>query len=105
MISEEVKEICYEIGQFFLQKNNGDLCLTAREVTNLGISLVEIVDGEVRITLNRVGLLLGRRGEQIGKLIDFLGKDIRVIEQYDNFNNYLIPYDYSLSDWWHEDGR
>lgn len=92
-ISEEVKDVARDIGQFYLKKNNGDYKATAQEVLALRISKIEVANGEVSITTGRPGLLIGKRGTNIDALSHHLKVKIKIIEDIDHLSFYLVPYE------------
>ena len=86
------------IGQFYLQLNDCDYKKAIADITNLCITKVEWKGNTVHITLSRPGLLIGRRGENIDKLLEYImkmtenkGIIIDIIE--DQIIGWLIPYD------------
>lgn len=102
MFSEKVKEIARNIGQFYLQKNNGDYVATEKEILRLQIKNIEFLIREnpkgeqIReavITAGRVGLLIGRRGTNIDALEKHLGMKVKIMEDTDPLESYLIPYE------------
>lgn len=102
MFSEKVKEIAKSIGQFYLQKNNGDYIATEKEVLRLQIKKIEFLIREnpageqiheAIITAGRVGLLIGKRGTNIDALTKHLGMKVKIMEDNDPLESYLIPYE------------
>lgn len=94
MIPQEIREVAGKIGQFYFQKNSGDYAATAREITDLQISKIEVTEKDVSITTARPGRLIGRRGRDIDALTEFLQTKIRIIEEIDPLISWLIPHDY-----------
>jgi len=92
MISHEIAIISGLIGQFYLHKNNDDYEKAGDEVKNLFITDIQVDETTVSITCSRLGLLIGKRGENIGNLEKFLNKKVKIFEAKDNLLNYLIPY-------------
>ncbi len=91
MISVEVQEIAQNIGQFFLTKNEGDYEKTAEEIYRLRIEKI-IVNGDIiTIHTHRPGLLIGKRGRTIDELTTYMGREIKIVEEEDDLNYYLIP--------------
>ena len=100
MLSEQDKEAASKIGAFYLQKNNRDFKATEKEIMDLRISKVRVLDNKViEITAERVGLLIGRRGVNIDSLIKFLGVNVHIIEEADPITYYLIPQDWDDNDY------
>jgi transcription antitermination factor NusA-like protein len=104
MLSEEVKNVARKIGQFYLEKNNQNYELTEKDIDNLRISKIEIVDDKIAITTAAPGRLIGMRGKNILLLQEYLGQKVKIIEEMDPLFVYLIPqepdqdydYDYEL---------
>lgn len=100
MISEEVKNIAYRIGQFFLEKNKLDYDAACDEIKKLRINNLsifkEITNGKTTIEIETScpGLVIGRRGEQIDKLSKYLGMEIRLVETRETLLDYLLPYNW-----------
>lgn len=91
--SKEQEEIGYKISSFYLQKHNGDYTTAREEVEKVRINNIEVRDNKVFIFTSRPGLLIGRKGENIDKLISILGP-IKIVESFD-WNDILVPYDAS----------
>ncbi len=91
MFNQASVEAAYRIGQFYLQKNDGDYDKTQQELYQLQISSVTVEDGVVTIHAARIGLLVGRRGENVDRLTHFLGQKVRLIEDFDSIYDHLIP--------------
>lgn len=85
------------IGEFYLRKNNGDYEAANKELDGLHISKLEvdelkcphckqILPGQIyqppilSITCAYVGKLIGKWGENIEKLSEFLGVKIKILE-------------------------
>ena len=101
MLSDKVRNLATGIGNFYLLKNEGDYARTERELLALGITKLEFLDhnekGEpedsLHITLNRPGLLIGRKGSNVDALTADLKVKIIVHEDTDSLLSALIPYD------------
>lgn len=119
-MDNEEKEICWSIGLFYIEKNGQDKKAAEAEITRLGIRsirlnrdipipkdqqrLTEAVYGpdkvqlkkdEVEIVLNRPGLIIGKRGENVDKLTKFLQEKnnishVRIVEDDDNVLDSLL---------------
>lgn len=91
----EVQYVAETIGNFYLDKNQGDYKKTANEIIQLGITKVDFRGIVVSVTLTRPGLLIGRRGENIDKLTAYLSDELnrkielKIIE--DRITGWLIP--------------
>ena len=111
---KEKWRVCFLIGEYYLQLAKKDfpkivaieeLCkIVKKDILQLGISNVEVIGGyKIVITLSRPGILIGRRGENIEALHNFLsakyflGVELELIEQED-INQLIIPSD-SIYDW------
>ncbi len=92
-ISDEVKDIAAKIGQFYLQKHNGNYEEAEKEIISLHISKIEVTNEFISVNLMRVGKFIGKRGENVTNLETFLGKKVKIFENTDSLLNYLIPFD------------
>ena len=99
----ESREIARLIGEFYLNKNKNNYKKTEEELRTLGVVQIQGKDNAVIITLQRPGLLIGRRGENIDQLQKFLSsktKYSKIDIKEDKVICWLIPYDYSdYQDW------
>jgi len=99
----DLKNIAIQIGEYYLQRHNGSHELACDEIKLLGVvglTLRKTLYGyTLEITLIRPGILIGRRGENIEKLKDFLSTvfskriAIKIIE--DKIIQHIFPYDAS----------
>lgn len=106
LLSEKVQIMANRIGQFYLQKNNGDYVACNKELDDLRISKLLVgsntcskckqklpgKEGEetcLTIISSMVGKLIGRRGSNIEALEKFLGIKIKLIEENDPLFQYL----------------
>jgi ribosomal protein S3 len=64
------------IGEFYLDKNKGDYKKTNEEIADLRITKIDYNFRTLSITIGRPGLIIGRRGENIDKLKEYLSKQI-----------------------------
>ena len=102
------KEVISQIGRFFLERNlkksdnetkvHQVYLQTRKEIQILGITRIVLTsDNEIEIHLDRPGLLIGKKGEQINELSEHLKKyginKIQIIE--DDLFMHLIPNDWS----------
>ena len=95
MLPKPIREAAKLIGEFYLQKNNGDYNKTEQEIINLRISKLEIIGNKLHITTELPGWLIGKRGENIYK-IETLFKEkmqlgISVSEDQDCLQSCLVP--------------
>ena len=83
-------EVCKKIGQFYLNKNEGNYENAATEILRLGFTSVIATPDVVVVELCRPGLFIGKRGENVDKLSAFLGKKIHIIEA-ESITDFIIP--------------
>ena len=91
MLAPNVVEVARRIGLFYLQKNSQDYAKTEKELTDLRISKIEVDVKNVTVYVSHVGLFIGRRGENIGKLSKFLKLEVKIVEDRDSIYDALIP--------------
>jgi len=101
-ISDEVRKVAQTIGRFYLDKYDGDYKKAEEQLRLLDISKIEVTEevckscrckGRViSITLTRVGLFIGNKGENIDKLGELFNCKVKIIEEMDSIYNHLIPY-------------
>jgi|SRR5581483_3672496 len=95
MLPIPVRQAAQEIGKFYLNKHNGDYKAAEEELVRLRITKVEINGNCLYITASRVGLLIGKRGQNIDALGRYIEKTLNmkifVIEDIDCLYDYLIP--------------
>jgi ribosomal protein S3 len=87
--SPELLAICEKISQFYLYKNGGDYEKATQEIRLLGITEIELVT-VVKIKTSMPGRLIGKRGENLDKMIEAVGHDIKIFE-VDAITDMLIP--------------
>ena len=92
MLYQAIRDIAVKIGQFYLQKHNGDYEAAEKELVNTRITKIDIVVNTVHITAAHVGLLIGKRGQNIDNLSKFLETEVKIYEDTDNLYDYLIPH-------------
>ena len=73
-ITTEVKNIGYDIGEYYLSKNDNDYRKTEKEIESIKISGITVNGKEVHIYTSRPGLLIGPKGKNIDALELFLKK-------------------------------
>lgn len=93
-ISTELQGICCAIGHFYLRKCENNYEEAADEIARLRVTEVSLVSDEVHIRLNRPGILIGRRGENIGNLEKFLKRKVKIFEETTDWTYLLTPIDY-----------
>lgn len=99
----ESREVARLIGEYYVAKNKElglkESHMKAREeLSSLGVTEIKASGNRVEITLQRPGLLIGRRGDNIDMLQKFLAtksKYTQVGIKEDKIICWLIPYDYS----------
>lgn len=101
-LSEEVKDVAEKIGLFYLKKNNGNFSAAEDEIINLQIVEIEVNESEIIITASRVGLLIGRRGENLDALVAHLQKKVKLREEENCLLRHLIP-EPPYENYWGED--
>lgn len=97
---KESRHIARIIGEYYLNKNIFDYIKTQEEIRTLCITQVEHKGDTVFITLQRPGILIGERGNNLDQLQKFISsktKYLKVDIKEDNIISWIIPYDYS--DW------
>jgi ribosomal protein S3 len=90
MTSEE-RQVAREIGEYYLQKNNGNYCAAEDEILRLYISRIDVCEDIITIVTGRPGALIGKRGINIDCLGKAIGKKIRIIEDMECITGFLIP--------------
>lgn len=104
MITKDVKEICEQIGEFYLNKNLLDYQKTEIEILRIGFSNIELDENKTKVTVTvaRPGLFIGSRGQNVEQLEKCLGKKIHIVEERENLNDLLIPVEPYLyeEDYW-----
>jgi ribosomal protein S3 len=84
-------ELAEQIGQFYLQRNNGDYEKTADEISKLRIAeIIPIGITMAVIKTSRVGLMIGKRGEDIKHLEAFVNRKLFLVE-HQNIEDWIIP--------------
>lgn len=84
-------ELAEQIGQFYLQRNNGDYEKTADEISKLRIAeIIPIGITMAVIKTSRVGLMIGKRGEDIKDLEAFVKRKLFLVE-HQNIEDWIIP--------------
>jgi hypothetical protein len=89
----EVIKVAKAIGQFYLNKHDGDYDKAEDELVRLGISHIEMIENGVAIVLYRVGLLIGKKGDNIEALGKHLGLNVKIYEEAQPLISFLVPYD------------
>lgn len=101
----DVRRICEKIGEFYLNQTGGNYDETAEQIRKLQITHISRLEsGEIEIHAARLGLLIGKKGENIGLLSKWLGSEIKLYE--DNcWTDFLTPMDYNHyeRDWYESD--
>ena len=98
MISQEIKRVCYHIGQFYLAKNDNDHRAAQSELERIHITKIEFDENKkLTIESNRPGLVIGVKGRNIEELNTYLQtnagiKELLIREATDCLLNYLIPW-------------
>ena len=90
----ENRKIAQYIGEYYLEKNNHNYKKTIEDLTILGITQIEHKNNIIIITLQRCGILIGRRGDNIEQLQKFLSiktKYSKIDIKEDKIISWLIP--------------
>jgi ribosomal protein S3 len=100
-----LREIARLIGYYYLEKNKNtdvkeEYSKTREEIIDLGITQLKLKGNILIITLSRPGLLIGRHGDNITALLNFLRNklkknDLRIDIKEDIIITTLLSYDYS----------
>lgn len=93
-LPNDLYKVCSEIGLFYLKKHNGSYEKAAAEIEKLRVTNVTLEEEEVHIECVRVGIFIGRRGENIKNLEDFLERKIVLSETKVDWTYLLTPTDY-----------
>ncbi len=98
----KLRDLATYIGSFYLSLQKGldesDYQKARDQVSDLGISNLNIQGNKISITLMRPGLLIGRKGENIDQLQKYLNAQykknmkIKIIEE--RILEHLFPYHY-----------
>lgn len=92
-MTDDIREIAAKIGQFYLNKNNYDYNITRKELLELNIHNIQIINfpfKKILIYTSRPGLLIGKRGQNFKALEAWIGYPIEIKEQ-ENLLWYLVP--------------
>lgn len=96
-MSNEDKDFCRRIGQLYLKQLNNNYALTEHKIREFDIRDVHYDwnNGHpfLEITTTRPGKLIGKMGENIGFLSRSLMIHVKIKEEQDDINNYIIPVD------------
>jgi ribosomal protein S3 len=90
----ENRDFARMIGEFYLIKNRGDYKKTSEEIATIQITGVDYNCRVLRIVTGRPGLIIGRRGENIDKLKEYVLKQIGEIFELKIIEDKVIPYLY-----------
>lgn len=94
---DRIREVGAQIGEYYLQKNNGDYESAGREVANLRVTDLSFIGvNRLAIKCCRPGLLIGRRGHNIDMLSQHIGMSVKVVEDSMDFTYIVTPVDYDV---------
>jgi ribosomal protein S3 len=99
---EKEEKILNAIGYFYLEENEYDYKETSKNLKELSIHNITYENSRVNIYLERPGLMIGKKGENLEKLTGYISNYIKekisitVMEM--NINDHLIPFNYSLEE-------
>ena len=103
------REVCHLIGSYYLRSTKQDFSITIAKdrvdrlykdvkeaIYGLGISKVKVEGNKITIVLMRPGLLIGRRGENINALQNYLISKLKIdikihIEEAEDISYRIIP--------------
>jgi len=91
------RDLARIIGEFYLDKNKGDYKKAHEEISSLGITEIYLSKTFIKtisIKLLRPGLIIGRRGENIDKLKEYLSKQLGFSCQLKIIEDKVIPFLY-----------
>lgn len=101
----KIQQVIKSIGEFYLQKHNGDARKANKEIDDLRITKIEFyknqylnieLEDRITITTMRPGFLIGAKGINIENLSKYIGKNIHIVEEIDL--GFLYSYEYKLHD-------
>lgn len=100
---KQSSEAASKISKFYRIKNGNNEskeCYKAarEEISKLKIVDIKATEGEVSIHLARPGLLIGKKGENIGALQQYLGTRINIVESF-HWDEILMEYPYDPLDY------
>lgn len=99
MLTTEVKAVAQRIGEFFLQRNEGNYEKTRKQLETMRIQEILCPEPQkITIKTSRPGLLIGRRGTVIDALTKHLDLHVHIEEITECLYDYLVPNDYSSFD-------
>jgi len=73
-------KILRKFAEFYLDKNEGNLEYARDEIRRLGIKGIYLDDNDLVVTLSKPGLFIGRYGNNIINLENYLKVNLRIIE-------------------------
>lgn len=93
IFTPEQRWIAKKIGEFYLDKNNGDHEKANEEISRVRFNHVEFLnDNRVLLEVSRPGILIGKRGENIEKLQEFLGHKLYIKETVEHIMDHMYVY-------------
>ena len=94
-LDQRAVDVAVEIGMFYLEKNKFDYEKTRDEINRLHITnICTVTDSKeplVSIETKRPGLLIGKRGQNITALEEYIGMKIYIMEAPACETDYLVP--------------
>lgn len=102
MLSQQVKDTAIKIGEFYLNKHQGDLAKAHREIRDLQVTDLIVFKNMVIIKTCRPGLLIGPKGNNISNLATSLGKHVHIIEDENELEGWLLPCENDYDDYDYE---
>lgn len=102
-LDQRAVDVAAEIGMFYLEKNKFDYEKTRYEINRLYITnICTVTDSKeplVSIETKRPGLLIGKRGQNITALEEYIGMKIYIMEAPARETDYLVPEPVDESVW------
>lgn len=92
MLSEKEREFARKIGKFYFKKCNEDYNLAVQKIIKLYITKLEFKENTLNITTCRPSLLIGKQGENIDSLSEYLNVNIKIIEETDSLIDTILSF-------------
>lgn len=79
-LNKQEQEVFGRIATFYIERSGGDYAKAIKDVEQIGFRRIEVFGDNVVVWAKRVGLFIGRRGENVDQLQKYLGKKIYIKE-------------------------
>ena len=93
--TKEEEKFARDIGYFVFEKHKKDIHEAIHELSSYDIKDIRYQDDYLHILLGRPGLIIGAKGENITKLIEYLKCKINIVESKRKLKNLLICFTYT----------